>query len=78
MQLLWVYFTLHPRVHSVSALALLTVTTSATHVHESVASFGNESPLNRNIAAILLSFHSLHIILLVGPIQEWPDKSAAQ
>lgn len=43
-----------------------------------LASAGNESPLNRNIAAILLSFQSFFIILLAPPIQEWPDKSAAQ
>lgn len=45
---------------------------------EHLASSGNESALNRNIAAILSSFHSLLIILLVRPIQEWPDKSATQ
>lgn len=42
------------------------------------ASSGNESALNRNIATILLSFQSFFIILLAPPIQEWPDKSAAQ
>lgn len=42
------------------------------------ASAGKESALNRNIAAILLSFQTVFIILLVPPIQEWPDKSAAQ
>lgn len=48
------------------------------YVHKSLAAFENESVLNRNISAILFSFHSLLIILLVHPIQEWPDKSAAQ
>lgn len=42
------------------------------------ASTLNESALNRNIATILLSFQSSFIILLAPPIQEWPDKSAAQ
>lgn len=42
------------------------------------ASTRNESALNRNIATILLSFQSFFIILLAPPIQEWPDKSAAQ
>lgn len=67
-------------VHLVSATALLTgvCTMATTYVHETVASSGIESALNRNIAAILFSFHSLLIILLAGPIQEWPDKSAAQ
>lgn len=35
-------------------------------------SSGKESALNRNIAAILSSFHSLLIILLARPIQERP------
>lgn len=43
-----------------------------------LASSGKESALNRNIAAILISFHCLLIILLARPIQEPPDKSAAQ
>lgn len=43
-----------------------------------LASSVNESILNRNIVAILFSFHSLLIILLAHAIQEWPDKSAAQ
>lgn len=72
--------TLCLRVHLVSAAALLTgvCTMATTYVHKTVASSGNESALNRNIAAILSSIHSLLIILLVGPIQEWPDKSTAQ
>lgn len=37
-----------------------------------------ETALNRNIATILPFFQSFFIILLVPPIQERPDKSAAQ
>lgn len=39
--------------------------------------FGNKWTLDRNIIAILFSFH-FFIILLVRPIQEGPDKCAAQ
>lgn len=49
---------------------------ATTYVHETVGSSGNEAALDRNIAAILLSFHSFHIILLACPIQEQSDKSA--
>lgn len=49
-----------------------------TNVHMTVSYSGNESALNRNITAILFSFHPFLIILLAHPIQEWPDKSPAQ
>lgn len=66
--------------HSVSAPAMLTgvCTMATTRRPDRLASSVNESTLNRNIAAILLSFHFLLIILLAHSIQEWPDKSAAQ
>lgn len=71
---------LFPRVHLLSALALFTgdCTMAPPWVCGAVAFVGNESALNRNIAAFLFSFHSLFIILLARPIQGWPDKSAAQ
>lgn len=68
-------------VHSVSASAMLPgVRTKATCVRKTYlpASSVEESALNRNIAAILLSFQSFFIILLAPPIQERPDKSPAQ
>lgn len=69
-------------VHSVSVSAILRFCWSPCNgdlcPRDLLVSAGNESPLNRNIAAILLSFQSFFIILLVPPIQKWPDKSAAQ
>lgn len=72
--------TLSLGVHLVSASILVVggCTRAVTYVHKTAAFWGKDLARNRNIAAILLSFHGLLIIPLAHSVCARLDKSAAQ